>query len=242
MSATAPSGGLMRRLVHAFLVGPLSPLFLVVSAACGVIAVTVTPREEEPQIVVPSADVLVSFPGASAEEVEHLVATPLERLLWQVEGVEHVYSVARRDGAVVTVRFFVGTDRERALVRLQSRIDAHRDRAPPGVAGWIVRPVDIDDVPVLALTLWSPTADEADDGHEGEEQVEEQLVHLLVRGRARVARDVDEHVAREDVARQRERARAEVVGDGDGVGAALLRERQRDRGDRAARRLSLIHI
>jgi len=156
-----PDDGLMRKLVRAFLVGPLSPLFLIVATACGVLAITATPREEEPQIVVPMADVLVSFPGASAEEVEHLVATPLEKLLWQVDGVEHVYSISRRDGAVVTVRFFVGTDRERALVRLQSRIEAHRDQAPPGVAGWIVRPVEIDDVPILALTLWSPTADEA---------------------------------------------------------------------------------
>jgi len=149
----------MRRLVRAFLTGPLSPLFLVVAAACGAIAVVGTPREEEPQIVVPTADVLVSFPGASAEEVEHLVATPLEKLLWQIEGVEHVYSISRRDGAMVTVRFLVGTDREKALVRIQSRIDAHRDEAPPGVAGWVVRPIEIDDVPIVSLTLWSPTAD-----------------------------------------------------------------------------------
>ncbi len=151
--------GFMRRLVRAFLTGPLSPLFLVVATACGAIAVIATPREEEPQIVVPTADVLVSFPGASAEEVEHLVATPLEKLLWQIEGVEHVYSISRRDGAMVTVRFLVGNDREKALVRIQSRIDAHRDEAPPGVAGWVVKPVEIDDVPIVALTLWSPTAD-----------------------------------------------------------------------------------
>ncbi|HVG92822.1 MAG TPA: efflux RND transporter permease subunit, partial [Planctomycetota bacterium] len=151
----------MSRLVRAFLTGPLSPMLLVLAAVAGAIAVLATPREEEPQIVVPSADVLVSFPGASAEEVEMLVSTPLERLLWQIDGVEHVYSVSRRDGAVVTVRFFVGEDRERALVRLQSRIDAHRDEVPPGVTGWVVRPVEIDDVPIVALTLWSPTADDA---------------------------------------------------------------------------------
>ena len=157
----AGSEGLIQRVVRVFVTGPLSPLFLALAALAGVIAVAATPREEEPQIVVPTADVLVSFPGASAEEVEQLVATPLEQLLWQVEGVEHVYSIARRDGAVVTVRFFVGEDRERALIRLQSRIDAHRDRAPPGVAGWIVRPLEIDDVPILTLTLWSPAADGA---------------------------------------------------------------------------------
>jgi multidrug efflux pump subunit AcrB len=159
MSGPAEREGLVSRIVRAFVTGPLSLLLLVVAAAAGAIAVLATPREEEPQIVVPMADVLVSFPGASAEEVEKLVAAPLERLLWQIDGVEHVYSVSRRDGAIVTVRFFVGEDRERALVRLQSRIDAHRDEAPPGVAGWVVKPVEIDDVPVVVLTLWSESAD-----------------------------------------------------------------------------------
>jgi multidrug efflux pump subunit AcrB len=155
------SSGLLWRLVSAFVTGPLSPLLLFVAAVLGLAAVLVTPREEEPQIVVPMADVLVSFPGASAEEVEKLVATPLEKLLWQVDGVEHVYSVSRRDGAVVTVRFFVGQDRERALVRIHSRIESQRDLAPPGVTGWVVKPVEIDDVPIVALTLWSPSASDA---------------------------------------------------------------------------------
>jgi len=155
---TEPREGLVQRIVRAFVTGPLSLLLLLVSAAAGAVAVLATPREEEPQIVVPTADVLVSFPGASADEVEKLVATPLEKLLWQVDGVEHVYSISRRDGAVVTVRFFVGEDRERALVRLQSRIEAHRDEVPPGVTGWVVKPVEIDDVPIVTLTLWSPTA------------------------------------------------------------------------------------
>jgi multidrug efflux pump subunit AcrB len=153
---------LIQRIVRVFLTGPLSPMLLLLAALAGLVAVAATPREEEPQIVVPAADVLVAFPGASAEEVEQLVATPLEKLLWQVEGVEHVYSISRRDGAVVTVRFFVGEDRERALIRLQSRIDAHRDRAPPGVTGWVVRPVEIDDVPIVTLTLWSPVAGDAE--------------------------------------------------------------------------------
>ncbi|MEB2283581.1 MAG: acriflavine resistance protein B [Polyangiaceae bacterium UTPRO1] len=153
--------GLLLRIVRVFVTGPLAPLLLIVAAAVGAYTVLVTPREEDPQIVVPMADVLVSFPGASAAEVEQLVATPLEKLLWQERGVEHVYSISRRDGALVTARFFVGEDRERALVRLQSRIDAHRSEAPPGVTGWVVQPVDIDDVPILTLTLWSATADDA---------------------------------------------------------------------------------
>ncbi len=156
-----PSEPFVQRIVRRFLTGPLSPVLLIVATVLGLVAVVATPREEDPQIVVPMADVFVSFPGASAEEVEQLVATPLEKLLWQVDGVEHVYSIARRDGAVVMVRFFVGEDRERALVRVQSQIDGHRDQAPPGVTGWVVRPVDVDDVPIVALTLWSPTVDAA---------------------------------------------------------------------------------
>ncbi|MBK7642128.1 MAG: efflux RND transporter permease subunit [Planctomycetes bacterium] len=158
--AEHPEDGLLGRLVRASVLGPLSPLLLVVAAAAGAVALIFTPREEEPQIVVPSADVMVSFPGASAQEVERLAATPLERYLWQIDGVEHVYSVSRRGGAVITVRFFVGQDREQALVRLQSKIDSQRDQVPPGVTGWVVRPVEIDDVPILALTLHSKTADE----------------------------------------------------------------------------------
>ena len=161
MTDPAKPEGFVQRIVRVFVTGPLSPLLLLVAATVGAVAVLATPREEDPQIVVPMADVFVSFPGASAEEVEQLVATPLEKLVWQVRGIEHVYSISRRDGAVVTARFFVGEDRERALVRLQSQIEAHRDEAPPGVTGWVVRPVDIDDVPVVSLTLWSRSVDDA---------------------------------------------------------------------------------
>ncbi len=154
------AGGWIGRIVQQAVTGPLSPLVLVAAALAGVIALWFTPREEEPQIVVPTVDVSVAFPGASAAEVETLVATPLEKLLWQLEGVEHVYSVSRREGAVVTVRFFVGQDRERALVRISAAIDAHRHEVPPGVAGWSVRPVDVDDVPIVALTLHSNELDE----------------------------------------------------------------------------------
>jgi multidrug efflux pump subunit AcrB len=153
---------LVQRIVRAFLTGPLASMLLIVALAAGAVAVLATPREEEPQIVVPMADVFVSYPGASAEEVERLVATPLEKLLWQVDGVEHVYSQSQRDGALVTVRFVVGEDRERALVRLVTRIEAHRDEVPPGVTGWVVKPVEIDDLAVVTLALWSPRADEAE--------------------------------------------------------------------------------
>ena len=119
----------------------------------GLAALLVTPREEDPQIVVPLADVMVSMPGYSAEQVEQLVATPLEKILYQIDGVEYVYSMSRENQAVITVRFYVGQDRERSLVKLYKKIDENQDVIPPGVAGWVVKPVEIDDVPVVTLTL-----------------------------------------------------------------------------------------
>ena len=147
------------RIARPFLSGPHSMLFLVAAAVVGVVALVLTPQEEEPQIVVPMADVFVSYPGRSPAEVEEQVTRPLERLLWQVSGVEHVYSISRRDQSVVTVRFFVGQDRERSIVNLRDQIDSHRDLVPPGVTGWVVKPVQIDDVPVLSLTFHSGQRD-----------------------------------------------------------------------------------
>ncbi|MGD8513893.1 MAG: efflux RND transporter permease subunit, partial [Deltaproteobacteria bacterium] len=155
----APSG-LIPGIVRQFLTSKLPILFILFSLCAGSAAILATPREEEPQIVVPLADVYVSAPGASAEEVEKLVATPLERLLWQVDGVEYVYSVSRRDKAVVTVRFYVGEDRERSLVKLHNKITMNIDQAPAIVRGWVIKPVEIDDVPILNLTLYSGRHDD----------------------------------------------------------------------------------
>ena len=150
-----PRLGPVARLVRPFVTGNLSVLLMILAVSLGAAAVMLTPREEEPQIVVPLADVMVSAPGASAAEVERLVTTPLERLLWQIDGVEHVYSQSRRGQAVVTVRFFVGQDRERSLVKLYNKIAMNTDTAPPLVKGWVVKPVEIDDVPIVTLTLHS---------------------------------------------------------------------------------------
>ncbi len=147
--------GLIARIVELFITSKLSILFIIFAMAMGAAAVLMTPREEEPQIVVPLADVYVNAPGASAEEVEKLVATPLERLLWQIDGVEYVYSVSRRDMAIVTVRFYVGEDREKSLVKLYNKISMNMDQAPPLVQNWLIRPVEIDDVPIVNLTLYS---------------------------------------------------------------------------------------
>ena len=120
----------------------------------------VTPREEDPQIVVPLADVLVSVPGASAREVERQVATRLEKLLYQIDGVEYVYSTSFPSQAIVTVRFYVGEDRERSWVKLHNKIQANIDQVPPGVTGWVIKPVEIDDVPIVNLTLYSDRYDD----------------------------------------------------------------------------------
>lgn len=139
--------------VRLFLDSKLSIILIVFSLLLGGAALLVTPREEDPQIVVPLADVYVSFPGHSATEVEQLVATPLEKLLYQIDGVEYVYSMSRENQAIVTVRFYVGQDRERSLVKLFKKVNENLDVIPPGVGGWVVKPVEIDDVPVVTLTL-----------------------------------------------------------------------------------------
>jgi multidrug efflux pump subunit AcrB len=150
----------MTRIVEAFLEGNLSVLLILISLIAGGIALLLTPREEDPQIVVPIADVLVSMPGASAREVERQVSTRLEKLLYQIDGVEYVYSTSYPSQAIVTVRFYVGEDRERSWVRLHNKIQANIDQVPPGVAGWVIKPVEIDDVPIMNLTLYSARYDD----------------------------------------------------------------------------------
>ncbi len=150
----APSG-LIAGLVRPFLDGKPAIILLIVSLCLGMASIMLTPREEDPQIVVPLADIYVQAPGASPEEVEKLVATPLERLLWQIDGVEYVYSMSHKGMAIVTVRFFVGEDREESLVKLHNQINMNIDQVPPIVSGWVIKPVEIDDVPIVNLTLYS---------------------------------------------------------------------------------------
>ena len=149
------------RIVRRFLYSNLSILLIVLSVIVGAAALLITPREEEPQIVVPLADVIVSYPGRSAQEVEHHVATRLEKLLYQIDGVEYVYSMSRPGQAVVTVRFYVGEKREESLLKLYNKLEANRDIVPADIAGWVVKPVEIDDVPVVTLALSSPSGDDA---------------------------------------------------------------------------------
>ncbi len=159
MSATRDDT-VLTRIVELFLRGNFTVLFILVTLCLGTAALLITPREEEPQIVVPMADILVQMPGASAREVEQQVSTRLERLLYQIDGVEYVYSMSRPGMAIVTVRFFVGEDREDSLVKLYNKISMHTDIVPPGVVGWVVKPVEIDDVPIVMVTLWSDRYDD----------------------------------------------------------------------------------
>ncbi|MBA4187318.1 MAG: AcrB/AcrD/AcrF family protein [Planctomycetaceae bacterium] len=160
MTAPRTDHNFVARIVEAFLHGNLSVLLILLMLACGAAALLLTPREEEPQIVVPMADIFIRMPGATAEEVEQQVSSKLERLLAQIDGVEYVYSMSRPGEAIVTVRFFVGENREASLVKLHNKIMMHSDVVPPGVTGWVVKPVEIDDVPLVNVTLWSKTSDD----------------------------------------------------------------------------------
>ena len=123
--------GFTAEIVRVFITSKLSSLLLIASLLAGVAALLLTPREEEPQIVVPMADVFVNMPGASAEEVEKLVASPLEAKLREVDGVEYVYSASREGEAMVTVRFYVGEDREDSLVKDWNKLMSNQDVIPP---------------------------------------------------------------------------------------------------------------
>ena len=153
----------LTRLVSAFLRGDVAILFTVISLAIGAVALMLTPREEEPQIVVPMADVMISAPGLTASEVERQVTLPLEKMLYQIDGVEYVYSMSQNGRSVVTVRFYVGEDREDSLVKLYNKLESNRDRVPANVTQWVIKPIEIDDVPIVIATLWSEDIERYDD-------------------------------------------------------------------------------
>ena len=158
MSNTEEKMGVSGRLAAAFQSNAITPLLALVALLLGLFAVLVTPREEEPQINVTMANVLIPFPGASSQTVQNMVARPAEQVLSQIQGIEHTYSVARPGVAVLTVQFKVGVPRTEALVRLYDVLNANQDWLPRdlGTLTPIVKPKGIDDVPVLGVTLWSP--------------------------------------------------------------------------------------
>ncbi len=162
MSTDSPAPqryGISGRLAATFVTSKLTPIAIIASILLGLFAVWQLPREEEPQIKVPMIDVHVAMPGATAAEVENRVTRPMEKLLWEIPGVEYLYSTSSPGGAMVIVRFVVGTDIEAALVRLNQKLQTNFDRIPTGVSLPLVKPRSIDDVPILALTLHSARYD-----------------------------------------------------------------------------------
>ncbi|MDP2826985.1 MAG: efflux RND transporter permease subunit [Sulfuricellaceae bacterium] len=149
--------GVSGSIARFFMKSQMTPLIALIALLLGVFAVLVTPREEEPQINVTMANVLIPFPGASARDVADLVATPAEQVLSKISGVEHIFSVSRPGMAILTVQYKVGEDRIQALVRLYDTVQSQRDWVSPslGVQEPTIKPIGIDDVPIVAVTLWT---------------------------------------------------------------------------------------
>jgi len=151
--------GMAGRLAEGFINSKLTPLLIVTSILLGIFAIINLPREEEPQIKVPMIDVMVAMPGASAKEIEERVTTPMEKLLWEIPGVEYVYSISKPGQSLVIVRFEVGQDEQESMVRLNQQLQSNYDRIPKGVSFPLIKAKSIDDVPILALTLHSQRYD-----------------------------------------------------------------------------------
>ncbi len=147
--------GFAGKFAHAFIDSRLTPLIIAASILLGVGAVLMLPREEEPQIIVPMIDLFVQMPGASAKEVEERVTRPMEQLLWEIPGVEYIYSTSSPGFSMAVVRFRVGEDEEKSIVKLNQKMFANFDLIPPGASQPLIKPRSIDDVPILALTLSS---------------------------------------------------------------------------------------
>src|SRR6516162_4070563 len=151
--------GFAGRIARAFIDSKLTPLIIITSVLLGMAAIVLLPREEEPQIKVPMIDVLVSMPGFSAKEVEERATRPMEKLLWEIPGVEYIYSTSRPGESLAIVRFKVGEDVEKSLVKLNQKLQSNFDRIPHGVSPPLIKPKSIDDVPILALTFHSKRYD-----------------------------------------------------------------------------------
>jgi multidrug efflux pump subunit AcrB len=147
--------GLSGRIAALFIGSKLTPLIMLGALLLGLFAVVVTPREEEPQIIVPMADVWLPFPGASAKIVEEQLTKPFERKISEIKGVEYVYSISRPGGSLIIVRFYVGQPMEDSLVDLYDKLMSNQDLLPPGASPFLVKPKDVNDVPIVTLTLSS---------------------------------------------------------------------------------------
>ena len=152
--------GLAGRMTQAFIHSPITPLLFFAMLAMGVMGLILTPRQEDPQISVPMIDVYVQYPGASSSEVARLAIEPLERMMSEIPGVKHVYSASSRGQGIVTIRFIVGEELGPSIVKVHDKIQSNYDKMPPGVQTPLVKPVGIDNVPAVTLTLWSEHLDQ----------------------------------------------------------------------------------
>ena len=153
--------GIAGNIAKKFINTPVTPMLLIAALLVGVMGLIFTPRQEDPKISVPMIDLYVSYPGASVYQVESLVTDPLERLMDEIPGVRHTYSATERGRAVVTVRFFVGEDLGESIVKVHDKIRSNMDKIPPDVSMPLVKPIAIDDVPTVSVTLWSKEVDDS---------------------------------------------------------------------------------
>jgi multidrug efflux pump subunit AcrB len=153
--------GISGRIARAFINTPVTPMLLLGCLCIGLMGLFFTPRQEDPQISVPMIDIFVQYPGASAKQVETLVTQPLERIMKELPGVRHVYSATQRGAAIVTVRFEVGEQMGASIVKVHDKLQSNLDRMPPDVRMPLVKPVSVDDVPVVTATLWSTEVSDA---------------------------------------------------------------------------------
>ena len=149
----------MESIVRAFIDSKLTPLAILAALCLGVFAIIATPREEEPQIIVPMADIFVDMPGVGIHEMEQRVTIPMEKKLAEIQGVEYIYSTTSPGRTLAIVRFYVGENEEDAIVRLYNKLYSNFDLIPPGASQPLIKPRSIDDVPILTLTLWSARYD-----------------------------------------------------------------------------------
>ncbi len=154
---------MIERIIATALKQGVAPILFTAGLLFGLIALSLMPREEEPQIVVPMIDVYVEAPGLSATEVERQVAVPVEKLLSQIPGIEHVYSQSHPNRALVTLAFYVGENRETSLLNTYNKLYANQDSVPPVVTAWQVKPVEVDDVPIVVYSLASEDPDRLGD-------------------------------------------------------------------------------
>jgi multidrug efflux pump subunit AcrB len=166
--------GIAGRTARFFIRSPLSPLFYVSMLLMGLLGLVMTPRQEDPQISVPMIDIMVQYPGASAQQVSRMAMQPLERIMSEIPGVKHVYSASQRNGGMVTVEFDVGQQMGPSLVKVNDKIASNMDKIPPGVMPPLVKTKGIDDVPIVTLTLWSKDMD-----GDGLPDVDDRLLRLL---------------------------------------------------------------